>query len=300
MSLVERAINKMRGSQPATPAAGERAIGTLVSAGAAHGATPNASPGEPPVPSRIIKIDQNALRAEGLLPPKHQERLIARQYRQIKRPLLARLQERTAAGRRSGHTVMLASAVAGEGKTFTSFNLAFSLAREKDLRVVLVDADAPKAHISRLLGVADQPGLLDVLKNPALDVESVILGTDVPNLLVLPAGTRTDDATELFSSERMRDVIARLGARDRQRVLLFDSPPLLVTTEAQVLAQVAGEVVVVVRADKTPRPMVLEALEHLDKDRPVSLVLNQTAFDGQIEDYPEYGHPDGGPTDANK
>lgn len=300
MSLVERAINKMRGSQPATAVAGERAIGTLVSAGAAHGTTPNVAPGEPPVPSRIIKIDQNALRAEGLLPPRHQERLIARQYRQIKRPLLARLQERTAAGKRSGHTLMLASAVAGEGKTFTAFNLAFSLAREKDLRVVLVDADAPKAHISRLLGVADQPGLLDVLKNPALDVESVILGTDVPNLLVLPAGTRTDDATELFSSERMREVIARLGERDRQRVVLFDSPPLLVTTEAQVLAQVAGEVLVVVRAESTPRPVVLEALEHLDKDRPVSLVLNQTTVDGQIEDYPEYGQLAGEPSDANK
>jgi protein-tyrosine kinase len=300
MSLVERAINKMRGSQPATAVAGERAIGTLVSAGAAHGATPNVAPGEPPVPTRIIKIDQNALRAEGLLPPRHQERLIARQYRQIKRPLLARLQERTAAGKRSGHTLMLASAVAGEGKTFTSFNLAFSLAREKDLRVVLVDADAPKAHISRLLGVADQPGLLDVLKNPALDVESVLLGTDVPNLLVLPAGTRTDDATELFSSERMREVIARLGERDRQRVVLFDSPPLLVTTEAQVLAQVAGEVLVVVRAESTPRPVVLEALEHLDKDRPVSLVLNQTTVDGQIEDYPEYGQLAGEPSDANK
>lgn len=299
MSLVERAINKMRGSQPATPAAGDRTIGTLVSAGA-HGSTTNVSPGEPPVPSRIIKIDENALRTEGLLPPRHQERLIARQYRQIKRPLLARLHERTAAGKRSANTLMLASAVAGEGKTFTSFNLAFSLAREKDLRVVLVDADAPKAHISRLLGVADQPGLLDVLKDPSLDVESVLLGTNVPNLLVLPAGTRTDDATELFSSERMREVIARLGGRDRQRVVLFDSPPLLVTTEAQVLAQVAGEVVVVVRADKTPRAAVLEALDHLDKDRPVSLVLNQTTYDGQVDDYPEYGYAAGELTDAKK
>jgi len=300
MSLVEKAISKMRGSQPATPVAVERAIGTLVPAAAVHGAAPNVAPGEPPVPSRIIKIDQDALRAEGLLPPKHQERLIARQYRQIKRPLLARLRERTAARQRSGHTLVLASAVAGEGKTFMAINLAFSLAREKDLRVVLVDADAPKAHISRLLGVADQMGLLDVLKNPALDVESVILGTNVPNLLVLPAGTRTDDATELYSSERMREVIARLGARDQQRVLLFDSPPLLLTTEAQVLAQVAGEVIVVVRANETPRSVVLEALDHLDKDRPVSLVLNQTLSDGQVDDYPEYGHAAGESTDANR
>jgi exopolysaccharide/PEP-CTERM locus tyrosine autokinase len=299
MSLVEKAISKMRESRPAASVAAERAVGTLVPDPAVHGAASNVAPGLPPVPARIIKIDQDALRAEGLLPPKHQERLIARQYRQIKRPLLARLRERTAARRRSGHTLMLASAVAGEGKTFTSINLAFSLTREKDLRVVLVDADAPKAHISRLLGVADQPGLLDVLKNSALDVESVILGTDVPNLLVLPAGTRTDDATELYSSERMREIIARLGERDPKRVVLFDSPPLLLTTEAQVLAQVAGEVVMVVRADGTPRPVLLEALEHFDKDRPVSLVLNQTSSDGPVEDYPEYAYPAGEPTDAS-
>ena len=300
MSVVEKAINKMRGAQPATPVSGERAIGTLVPAAAVHGAGPDIVTGEPPVPSRIIKIDQDALRAEGLLPPKHQERLIARQYRQIKRPLLARLRERTSARRRSAHTLVLASAIAGEGKTFTAFNLAFSLAREKDLRVVLVDADAPKAHISRLLGVADQPGLLDVLKNSTLDVESVILGTDVPNLLVLPAGTRTDDATELYASERMRDVVARLGARDPRRVVLFDTPPLLLTTEAQVLAQMAGEVLVVVRANETPRSIVLEALDHLDKDRPVSLVLNETSYDGQVDDYPEYGYAAGEPTDANR
>jgi protein-tyrosine kinase len=297
MSLVEKAINKMRGSQPAAPSSSDRAFGTLVPN---QGAAPSGTPGEPPVPSRIIKIDQNALRTEGLLPPRHQERLIARQYRQIKRPLLARLRERTAARRRSGHTLVLASAIAGEGKTFTSINLAFSLAREKDLRVVLVDADAPKAHISRMFGVADQPGFLDVLKDSTLDVESVILGTDVPNLLVLPAGTRTDDATELFSSERMREVIARLGARDERRVVLFDSPPLLLTTEAQVLAQMAGEVVMVVRANETPRSVVLEALDHLDKDRPVSLVLNQTSSDGQLDDYPEYGYTAGEPTDANR
>jgi len=300
MSVVEKAINKMRGAQPATPVSGERAIGTLVPAAAVHGAAPDIATGEPPVPSRIIKIDQDALRAEGLLPPKHQERLIARQYRQIKRPLLARLRERTSARRRSAHTLVLASAIAGEGKTFTAFNLAFSLAREKDLRVVLVDADAPKAHISRLLGVADQPGLLDVLKNSTLDVESVILGTDVPNLVVLPAGTRTDDATELYASERMRDVVARLGARDPRRVVLFDTPPLLLTTEAQVLAQMAGEVLVVVRANETPRSIVLEALDHLDKDRPVSLVLNETSYDGQVDDYPEYGYAAGEPTDANR
>jgi len=300
MSVVEKAINKMRGAQPATPVSGERAIGTLVPAAAVHGAGPDIVTGEPPVPSRIIKIDQDALRAEGLLPPKHQERLIARQYRQIKRPLLARLRERTSARRRAAHTLVLASAIAGEGKTFTAFNLAFSLAREKDLRVVLVDADAPKAHISRLLGVADQPGLLDVLKNSTLDVESVILGTDVPNLVVLPAGTRTDDATELYASERMRDVVARLGARDPRRVVLFDTPPLLLTTEAQVLAQMAGEVLVVVRANETPRSIVLEALDHLDKDRPVSLVLNETSYDGQVDDYPEYGYAAGEPTDANR
>jgi receptor protein-tyrosine kinase len=292
MSLVEKAIKKMQQqSQRAGHAQPpERVFGTLVTTGMYR--VPRPDQAEPPVPERVIAIDQVALRTEGLLPPAHQERQIAKQYRQIKRPLLARARtERNASPDFSHRLILMASAMPGEGKTFTAINLAFSMALEKDIRVLLVDADAPKPHISKLFGVDREPGLLDVLHDSTLDVESVILGTDVPNLFVLPAGQRSENATELLTSERMRDVLARSCQRDPRRMVLFDSPPLLMTTESQALTQIAGEIVVVVRAGVTPQGVVLDALSHIDKDKSVSLVLNQS-MDAGPAGYFYYGYPD--------
>jgi protein-tyrosine kinase len=175
----------------------------------------------------------------------------------------------------NGHVIMLASAIAGEGKTFTAINLALSMSLEKDVHVLLVDADVPKPHVSRLLGVGDAPGLLDVLRDGRLDIEKVILRTNIPNLSVLPAGTQSHEATELLASARMEEVMRAIARLDERRLALFDSPPLLLTTESHAIAQAAGQVVMVVRAGSTPRHAVLAALTYLGKHRAVSLVLNQ-------------------------
>src|SRR5690606_13997121 len=110
-----------------------------------------------------VEFRRDALRAAGLLPPEHQEREIADQFRQIKRPLVDNVIKRADAGRADAHLIMVASALAGEGKTFTSLNLALSMSLEKDIRVLLVDADVPKPHVSRLFGIAKEPGLVDAL-----------------------------------------------------------------------------------------------------------------------------------------
>ena len=128
---------------------------------------------------------------------------------------------------------MMASAMPGEGKTFTSINLALSMALEKDLSVLLVDADVAKPHISRTFGVEQEPGLLDLLKDESSRVESVILPTDVPNLCILPAGKQSDTATELLASQRMQIVANHLEATDPNRIVLIDSPPLLLTSDAR-------------------------------------------------------------------
>jgi protein-tyrosine kinase len=225
--------------------------------------------------ARRVVIDRNGLRAVGLLPPAHQEQQIAEQYRQIKRPLVVNAMACGAKSVANSHVIMLASALSGEGKTFTAVNLAFSIAREKDVSVLLVDADTPKPEISRRFDVASSPGLLDVLQSDVLDVESVILPTDVPRLSLLPAGTRSENATELLASENMRRLLTRLGERDKRRIILIDSPPLLLTTESQALAAWAGQIVLVVRAAHTTQQTVLDALAYLE-DRPVALVLNQS------------------------
>jgi protein-tyrosine kinase len=224
---------------------------------------------------RPLAISEDTLRAAGLLPPPHQERELAQQYRQIKRPLINRALGRGVAAVADGNLVMVASAVAGEGKTFMSLNLALSVRLEEDVTVLLVDGDVVNPRLSQVLGVQEEPGLLDLAKDPALAIASLVMPTDVPGLAFLPAGRPDEKSTELLASGRMRQLVAQLASQDPARLVLFDSAPLLLTTESQALAQVAGQIVIVVRADQTPQQVVLEAIETIAEEKPVSLVLNQ-------------------------
>jgi exopolysaccharide/PEP-CTERM locus tyrosine autokinase len=185
---------------------------------------------------------------------------------------------------------MVASAVPGEGKTFTSVNLAMSLAAERDLSVLLVDADVAKPHISSVLGLGKEPGLLDCIQNESLDVESLIVETDVERLSVLPAGPVTEAATELLASARMADIVRALGRADPNRIVVFDSPPLLLTSESRVLSTIVGQIVLVVTAGETPQQAVLGALSHIGEGKTIGLVLNQSVGDtGAQYQYPGYG-----------
>jgi protein-tyrosine kinase len=292
MSLVEKALEKMQQAQrirstTEAPAPRQTVFGTIVG-GEAVISPDGAQPPERP-PARIVAIDQLALREAGILPPQPQERQIAHQYRQIKRPLVSNALGRGTSRLPNGHLIMIASAMPGEGKTFTSVNLAFSMTLEKDLRVVLVDADIPKPHITRLFGLDAERGLTDVLSDRSLDVESLVLPTDVPGLFVLPAGTRTENATELLASNRMRDLVTQLARNDSNRIALFDSPPLLLTTESHALSDLAGQIVVVVRAETTPQSVVLDGLSFIPQGKPVSLVLNQCT-DRMPSGYYYYGY----------
>jgi exopolysaccharide/PEP-CTERM locus tyrosine autokinase len=214
--------------------------------------------------------------------------LLSRQYRKIKYPLVAQAIGRGVPRAPRGYLIMIASAMAGEGKSFTALNLALSLALEKDLRVLLVDGDVAKPQLTHVLGLAEAPGLLDALRQPDLDIESLIRPTDVPSLSFLPAGPGAEEATELLSSARMQRTAALLGEQT-ERIVVLDSPPLLETTESPVLAQMAGQIVVVVRAESTPQPVLLDALKTLEGHPAVSLVLNQS-LRAAVSAYYYYGY----------
>ena len=231
-------------------------------------------PHRPAATKHFLTLTLDSLRSSGLLAPTSQEKLISRQYQQIKRPLIANARSRGAASVPNAHLIMVASALQGEGKTFSSINLALSLALEKDADVLLVDADVPKPQLSKLLGVADRPGLLDVLQGDSLDVESLILSTTITGLSFLPAGQAAENPTELLTSWRMRHTLARISPPGRNRIVLFDSPPVLLTSEAQVLADRVGQVVLIVQASVTPQQAVLNAISHL-RGKWIGLVLNQ-------------------------
>jgi protein-tyrosine kinase len=275
MSLVERALKKIQESRAAQAAEAGAANPAATAARVDQVAMPQpAVKREPRDPSRIVHIDRAALQSAALLPPTSQERLLADQYRQIKRPLIANAFGRGGQALDNARLMMIASALPGEGKTFTTINLALSIAAEKDVSVVLVDADVAKPNVSALFGIAREPGLLDVLREEHLDVESVILDTDVPRFSLLSAGKRSETATELLASVRMQEVVRRLVAADPNRIVLFDSPPLLLTSEARVISSIVGQVVMVVRAGATSQQAVLDALDMLGEGKYTGLVLN--------------------------
>lgn len=227
------------------------------------------------VSDKRLHVDGEALRDAGLIAPQYHAELLANQYRDIKRPLIAHAFGKRATRIENGNLIMVTSALSGEGKTFTSINLALSMARERDYSVLLVDADVAKPHTSKMFGADEQPGLLDFLENPDVPIRSVILPTDIENLSILPAGQPRPHATELLASAAMDALCETLKALTAGQLVIFDSPPLLQTSEAKVLASMAGQVVLVVRAEGTAQEAVMGALALVDSDRAVNLVLNQ-------------------------
>jgi protein-tyrosine kinase len=242
------------------------------------------APAECPGPYRApanlslpVHIDAFALRAAGLLPDAALEQRLANQFRAIKRPILQKLRAMTATAKpgEGAQLLLLTSALPGDGKTFTSINLAMSIARERDVSLLLIDADVAKRHISRAFGFDQELGLLDALANESIDIETLVRPTDIRGLSILPAGRERDNATELLASARMKAIAGRMSAWDTRRLLLFDSAPLLLSNDASALAQIVRQVVLVVRSGVTPRRAVLQAISHIDKEKLTGLVLNQ-------------------------
>lgn len=221
-----------------------------------------------------IEVDLAQLRRHGLLAAPAEQRRLTDQYRTIKRPLLRNARPGAVATVPRGNLLMVASALASEGKTFTSVNLSLSIALEKDWTVLLVDGDCSKPQLTRLFSAEDEPGLIDLLRDPTLGLDAVVMDTNIPHLSFLPAGSRDPSAPELLASRRMSELCEEL-AKETGRMFLFDSSPLLLTTEAEVLATQVGQIAVVVRADKTPRQAVLDALAKLDAHKAIACILNQ-------------------------
>lgn len=222
------------------------------------------------------KLDLVRLRAAGLITPEAERSQVAEEFRMIKRPLLKNAFGQGAALVEKGNLIMISSGFPNEGKTFTSINLALSIASELDHTVLLVDADVARPAVTSYFGIDKGPGLVDYLLGDQPDLSNLLIKTDIPKLTLLPAGKRHHHSTELLASESMRNLLEELSERYPDRVIIFDSPPLLVTTEASVLASLVGQIVIVVESEKTTQTALKEALSLLDPDKSIGLVLNKS------------------------
>jgi len=226
----------------------------------------------------IASVDRVALAEAGFILPDAPATGLAEEFRIIKRQLLlgARGQGNIAEDKRQ--SILVCSASPDEGKTFCALNLALSLASEKDVEVLLIDGDFGKPEILALLGIEAGPGLTDAIADGHADAERFVIRTDLGGLSVLPAGGHANNVTELLASERTRAVLAGLIAGRPNRILIFDSPPALMASPASVLATHVGQVMMVVRADRTSEADLKEAVALLSGCKDLSLMLNGAGF----------------------
>ncbi|MBS0545407.1 MAG: tyrosine-protein kinase family protein [Proteobacteria bacterium] len=229
-----------------------------------------------PIVSRSVAIDLERLHHIGMVTPDHSRSPLAEEFRVIKRPLLHNATASGPAAVVNGNLIMVTSALPGEGKSFTAINLAVSIAMELDHTVLLVDADVSRPSVLRHLGLAPERGLMDVLTGDVDDLGDVLLRTNIEKLSILPAGMPHPRATELLASDSMNQLLEQIANRYPDRIVVFDSPPLLVTTEARVLATHMGQIIVVVEAERTTQGSVRQALATIDACPIKLMVLNKS------------------------
>lgn len=280
MSLIEKALEKTRlMARQAAQTAPLEPKASIASTTRSAISPVVLAPRESAVPD--LQITEELLQRIGVRAPEGLAHQQASEYRHMKRKLLAEIRS-SETGR--ARLIMVASALSGEGKSYSAVNLALSLAHDPDFSTLLVDADVVKPNVSRQFGVEQRRGLTDAVTHDDLDPESLVLTTNIPGLSILPAGLPCHDATEYLGSARMADVFAKL-LLPKNRIVVLDSLPMLLTTEARELAAHAGQVVFVVRAESTPKSAVLQSLELLGEDCNVKLVLNATEADKMSQYY---------------
>jgi exopolysaccharide/PEP-CTERM locus tyrosine autokinase len=239
-------------------------------------------PAAPLPPSRCVDLNLARLTQLGMVTHDGGRTPVAEDFRIIKRPLLRNARgDRDLAPLRHGNLIIVTSALPGEGKTYCAVNLAMSIAMEMDITVLLVDADVARPSVLKVLGLPPEPGLMDILLRDKTELADVILRTNVSTLSQLPAGRANKHATELLASRSMSRLLTEIAERYADRIVIFDSPPLLMTTEASVLASQMGQIVMVVESERTTQHDVKEALRRIEQCPNVSLIYNKSkSFSG--------------------
>ena len=238
----------------------------------------------------IVRFDWEYLNNHGFIRLDDSHSRIAEEYRSIKRPLVTNALGARKRDINNANLILVTSSIPGEGKTFTSINLAFSIAAELDKKVLLIDADVAKPSISKVLGIESKVGLIDFLETDSLSLSDIILQTEVPGLRIITAGKSHKFSTELLASDKMIALSKELSDRYSDRIVIFDTPPLLATTQAEVLASQMGQVILVIGAEMTSQNFVMESVKKLQGCSDVVLGLLNKAQRNLNAGYYGYGH----------
>lgn len=266
------------------PAAREQAETSV--AGTPEGAVAEVSSARVPLCGPAYEVDREALRDSGLIVPEDPVTGLLEEFRIIKRELLA---DARASHAIKARRILISSPLPGEGKTFCAANLAIALSAERDVEVLLVDADVNNPSISQLFGIEDAPGFMDALVDPGQRPEELAIATDIERLFIMPAGTSSARDSELLASARTGQVLDRLTQGAPNRLVIFDTPPALAASPAAELAAFVGQALLVVRADETGRAAIDDAQQLLSACADLKLVLNAAQFSPSGRRFGDYG-----------
>lgn len=231
-------------------------------------------------------VDRDVLRREGMLVPEDAVTGLLEEFRIVKRELLA---DARATEDNSARRILVCSPHPGEGKTYCAVNLAIALAAERDVEVLLVDADVMNPSVPRRLGLTSGEGLMDCLADKTLKPEELAIATDIERLFVLPAGTSSARDAEYLASARTGEVLDRLTRGAPNRFVIFDTPPALAASPAAELAAHVGQALLVVRADETSRAALEDAQQLLSACPDIKLLLNAARFSPSGRQFGDYG-----------
>lgn len=262
------------------------------------GATPRVAPAAPA--QAIPPISVETLASAGLVvaPVGTARSRLSEEIAVIQHSVLRTLKATRSADGRNTRIIMVTSAKPGEGKTFISLNLAASLANSGSRPVVLVDVDGKQFSISRLLGNADSPGIRMLAAEPNRAPGPLLVPTAIKRLSFLAYGPVPAETPGIPPGQLMTAALLRLAAALPEHLIVLDTPPCLSTSDPGALAPIAGQVLMVVEAERTQRNEVEAALDMVEACPTLQLVLNRavlTANDtfGAYGGYDEYARPPG-------
>ncbi|NRA72398.1 MAG: AAA family ATPase [Gammaproteobacteria bacterium] len=250
----------------------------------------NIKQNKPKQNNNYIHIDIDMLAENNMVTNRTERSRINEEYRFIKRKLIINAFGKTSHLLKNPNIILITSTVPNEGKTFTSINLAMSIALEQDKTVLLIDADVVNPSIGHELNYQSTSGLLDYLLGTVDDIGEVIYSTNIDKLKLLPAGSRHHLTHELLTSDRMEKLTTELASRYPDRVIILDSPPLLGVSETQVLASLSGQGIIVVEESKTKTASISEAIKLLDPEMAIGFILNKSNEGKRREKGYNYGY----------
>ncbi|MEP1446547.1 MAG: XrtA-associated tyrosine autokinase [Paraglaciecola sp.] len=223
-----------------------------------------------------IEIDLDMLAKKGFVSTDSNRQVINEEYRVIKRKLLDNAFGPLSKSLNNSNVIMVTSSRQGEGKTFTAINLALSIALEQDKTVLLVDADVLRPNVMRTLELKNEQGLMEYLLGDKENISEVMCRTNLNNLRIISAGKSHHLSAELLASERMFDAVEEFANRYPDRIVIVDTPPLLGINETAILANLAGQALVVTEEFKTKLFDVENAVKHLNPEMAIGFVVNKT------------------------